>query len=83
MSAMADTVAKKTQDAEIKLDELGKYIGIILSDRIILKIQLMVIKEILTSNPDVKINDLVRQINTTLERVNHEDVINGRHGKNH
>jgi len=72
--------AEKTQDTEKKLGKLSDYVSTLISDRIILKTKMESIKDILVSKTDIKINDLLKEINHALKMVDHQNELNGRHG---
>ena len=75
--------AEKTQDTEKKLGKLSDYVSTLISDRIILKTKMESIKNILVSKTDIKINDLLREINHALKLVDHQDDNISRHSGNH
>jgi len=79
MNTMADTAEAKTQDTVKKMDKLADYVSTLVSDRVILITKLQDIKILLISKNDIKINDIVKEINDALKSVDHREEHNGRH----
>jgi hypothetical protein len=79
MNTMADTEKEKTQVTVSKMDKLADYVSTLVADRVILVTKLQDIKILLISKTDIKINDIVKEINDALKAIDHRDKYNGRH----